>query len=400
MRPLYLTNILMALFVFLHVACSEKENNVAGGITDIDHSITLAGIVVDADGNVVPSARVVAYIDNSIMVGDSAETVSDESGKYELLIKGDASDTVMLYAERDSLCALANADLMNNQNLQIGKKKSLKGNIEGAASGYVRIKGTALTAKIFEDGSFDFAAVPPGEGLVLQYILDNYAEASFPISTKDSSDIIVLPTFIEKLLQMDGDEVVYDNDSTFAEDVEYVDGIFGKAIVLKPGQFIDLGTLDPTEGDFTLSLWTKWNGTNGNHQILVAQRSYWSDSTSKFQWHFENTDGQFAVMKSAPKVPVEITFGDSSVVPVGKWSFLTLVSKDHQVSMYVNGEQVGETGSFTANSLDRPVPFRIGGNEIRTETWNGAIDEVRIESFARSVEWIKSMWQSADFENQ
>ena len=266
--------------------------------------------------------------------------------------------------------------------------------MSGANSGFVRIKGTSLKAEIADDGSFEFDLAPAGKRILLQYVRDDLAVATFAVSTAGASDSIALPEFIETYLSMDGKERVFENDSTLAESVDYVDGIFGKAIALKPGQFIDLGELDPTNGDFTISLWTKWKGTNGNHQILAAQRSYWSDSTSKFQWHFDNVDGMFAVMKSAPKVPVEITFGDSSVVPVDEWSFLVLVSKDNQVSMYVNGKQVGETSSFTSNPLEKAVPFRIGGNEIPTETWNGLLDEVRVENVARDLEWIINTFQT------
>ena len=69
--------------------------------------------------------------------------------------------------------------------------------------------------------------------------------------------------------------------------------------------------------------------------------------------------------------------------------------------MYVNGKPVAIAGSdgtefageFVPNELNRSVPFRIGGDEIETETWNGAIDEIRIESIARSPEWIKAMYE-------
>lgn len=383
-----------ALFAMILIcACSEKE--VAGGITDIDHSITISGLVVDANGNAVASARVVAYIDNSIAIEDSVETISDSQGKYDLVFnRSIENDTVMLYAEQGSLCGLSNYGVSQNAELKVSAKKSLEGTINGQNDGYVRIKGTSLKAEIAEDGTFHFNAVPSGENMVLQYVRDSSAVTAYSISVTDSSDTIVLPAIIEIHLPMDGKELVYDNDSTKAENVNYVDGIVGKAIDLEPSQFIELDSIALTDGDFTLSLWTKWNGPNGNHQILVSQRSYWSDSTSKFQWHFENDGGQFSVMKSAPVRPDQISFGDSSIVPVGEWSFLTLVSKNHNFSMYVNGVQVGETSSFIPNQLEVYVPFRIGGNEIKTETWNGLIDEVRIESVARSEEWIKSMWES------
>ena len=37
--------------------------------------------------------------------------------------------------------------------------------------------------------------------------------------------------------------------------------------------------------------------------------------------------------------------------------------------------------------------FRIGGDEIETETWNGALDEIWVESVARSPEWIEVMYE-------
>ena len=82
---------------------------------------------------------------------------------------------------------------------------------------------------------------------------------------------------------------------------------------------------------------------------------------------------------------------------------LTLVSRDHKVSMYVNGEPVAIAGSdgaefageFVPNELTRSVPFRVGGDEVETETWNGAIDQVSIETRARSPEWIRAKYEAS-----
>lgn len=391
--PIWIYFLTLSVSGLLCACGNEKET--AGGITDIDHSI--AGKILDVAGNPVSRARVVAYIDNSIAVEDSVSTVTDESGNYRLTFDRDVTaDTVMLYAEYDSLCALENFGTIEKVegsksfDLQVSPRKSVTGNIQGVTSGYMRIKGTPLSAKIAEDGSFEFGVAPAGNHVLLQLVQDSLAVAVYKVSTADSSRNVVLPPLIQVHLQMDGLEAVYENDSTLAQDVDYVEGISGKAVALKPGQFIDLGTLDPTGGDFTISLWTKWNGPNGQHQILVSQRAYWSDSTSRFQWHFESNGGMFTVMKSQPAVPEAIAFGDSSAVPIGEWCQLTLVSKDHLVSMYVDGKQVGESSYFIPNSLDRAVPLRIGGNEISTETWNGIIDEVRIENIARDPNTIQT----------
>jgi hypothetical protein len=72
-------------------------------------------------------------------------------------------------------------------------------------------------------------------------------------------------------------------------------GFIGRGVSLAPSQYLDLDTLDPCSSDFTLSLWVYWYGKNGNHQILFSQRSFWSDSTSRFQWHFDYFNDVFAV---------------------------------------------------------------------------------------------------------
>lgn len=229
--------------------------------------------------------------------------------------------------------------------------------------------------------------------------LPNYspddADSLQDIADEESANVLVR-------LSMDGSERVFDNESTLATSVNYVDGISGKGILLKAGQFIDLDSLDICEGDFTISLWTRWNGPNGEHQILVSERAYWSDSTSRFQWHYEVNKGWFTVMKSMPAFPYAVGFGDSSAVPVGEWANLVLVSKDHMVSMYVNGDVLttqDEDGNeisqyeFIPNDLDRKVPLRIGGNEVDTETWNGVIDEILIEKVARSADWVKDNYK-------
>lgn len=204
-------------------------------------------------------------------------------------------------------------------------------------------------------------------------------------------------------LHLNGDAKVLNHDFSEARAVSDSVGFIGRGITLKMGQFIDMNYLDPCGGDFTLSLWTKWNGPNTRHQVLFSQREYWSDSTSRFQWHFEANSELFTVMKSMPNYPEAVFFGDSLAVPVGEWMYLTLVSKDSMVTMYVNGEAIGfedENGKwvtaqkFVPNDLKQAVPFRIGGDEIDDESWDGALDEIRIETVARSEAWIKTVYET------
>ena len=432
------------------LACSDSEN-VAGGVTDIGNSIarepdTLRyfGVVQDLQGRAVPAARVVAYLDNSKEIVDSLETVADSTGFFKLgpIPRISMKGAPRFYAESKGLSGLRGDGLsyVRKDTICIGPHKTVSGKISGATSGYMRIPGTHLRSLISEDGSFAFDSIPAGYRMNLVYVQDDSAIAQFEFTALESKDSLKLPELsvngewltsgdmpviadyygfhyylpdyyylpngygnpeIQKVLHMNRDINVLNHDSSVAENVNYVDGVNGKAVLLESGQFIDLDTLNPTGGDFTLSLWTKWNGPNGEHQVLFCQRAYWSDSTSRFQWHYEVNSGTFAVMKSMPGSPEAVYFGDSTSVPVGEWAFLVLVSKNHKVSMYVNGEPIAIAGSdgtefaaeFIPNDLNRSVPFRIGGDEIETETWNGALDEIWVESIARSPEWIEVMYE-------
>lgn len=437
-------------FSLSFLACSDSEN-VAGGVTDIGNSIAdlsdtlrYSGVVQDLQGRAVPAARVVAYLDNSKEIVDSLETVADSTGFFKLgpIPRISAKGSPRFYAESKGQSGLRGDGLSDVRldTICIGSRKTVSGKIAGATSGYMRVPGTHLRSLIGEDGSFAFDSIPAGYRMDLVYMQNDSAIAQFEFTALESMDSLKLPELsvngdvltsndmsviadyycfhyylpdyyylpngygnpeIKKVLHMDGDVNVLNHDSSVADNINYVDGVSGKAVLLEPGQFIDLDTLDPTGGDFTLSLWTKWKGSNDEHQVLFSQRDYWSDSTSRFQWHYEVNSGTFAVMKSMPGSPEAVYFGDSTSVPVGEWAFLVLVSKNHKVSMYVNGEPIAIVGSdgtefageFVPNELNRNVPFRIGGDEIETETWNGALDEIWVESIARSPEWIEVMYE-------
>ncbi|MCQ2097662.1 MAG: hypothetical protein MJY87_06945 [Fibrobacter sp.] len=485
------------------VACSSDSRDVAGGVTDIGNSVA-SGVVLDVAGTPVKGARVVAYYDSWMQdsIKDSTETLSDENGRYELMV--DSSANYVLYASAGSDCGFASAAAGSQSGaadsslagtagssqagaaavITVGPRKTYSGRIANRSTGSVRIVGSNATTALDSDGYFFFKDMPSGDITIVYTDSENpegdeLLQARVEFTTYGSRVAFVLPvlnfyqedrswlvtdrgSYYEEgnegvrifapdnegwvippagssssdgsgldssssdgtsldssavgcaqgdcagttlaYLGMDGTEVVYDNDSTLAASVEYVEGVSGKAIRLKPGQFIDLDSLDPCAGDFTISLWTKWEGPNGEHQILASQRAYWSDSTSRFQWHFESARGKFMVLKSQPAVPEGFAFGDSSIVPVGEWANLVLVSENHMVSMYVNGvvvEMQDAEGNvvtakeFVPNELDRKVPLRIGGNEIDTETWNGAIDEVVVENVAHSAEWILEKFKMA-----
>lgn len=230
-------------------------------------------------------------------------------------------------------------------------------------------------------------------------------------TAKDSSDIVKDTTArgtAEKLaisyaLHLDGSDSVakvYNSDGTEADpdSIEFVDGISGKGVSLKVGQHIGLGYIDPSVGDFTISLWTFWKGFREGsfYQILFAQRSNWAEFFARIQLQYDFTMSAFAAVSEAISPTGLVWLSEyGKVRPLNEWANITLVYESGKLFFYVNGELVSEENgvSFTPKDFPEPVPFRIGGSELPNDTWNGVIDEVRIESVARSADWVKAEYE-------
>ena len=231
-------------------------------------------------------------------------------------------------------------------------------------------------------------------------------------TAKDSSDIVKDTTardtsetvVISYALHLDGSDSlakVYNSDGTEADpdNIDYVDGISGEGVSLKVGQHIGLGYVDPSAGDFTVSLWTVWKGFREGsfYQILFAQRSNWAESFARIQLQYDFAVGAFAAVSEAISPTGLVWLSEPGRVrPLNEWANITLVYEDGKLFFYVNGELVSDENGvpFTLKDFLDPVPFRIGGTEIANDTWNGVIDEVTIESTARSAEWVKAQYEA------
>ena len=234
-----------------------------------------------------------------------------------------------------------------------------------------------------------------------------------PDTTKDTAvvDTSVTDTTEEVAisleLHLDGTDSVakvYNSDGSVADTVTYVEGVSGKGILLKVGQFVEVGEIDPCAAEFTMSAWTKWGGYRGDgiYQILFAERSDWNTGDSRFQLQYE-------IMQSAITAVGDgvdwsgygyawLTKGNverGGKLPMNEWAHLVLVYENEKLYLYINGElaSVKEGVPFRPKETTKPMPFRIGGTEVVADTWNGPIDEVKIESVAHNAEWVKAEYE-------
>ena len=239
---------------------------------------------------------------------------------------------------------------------------------------------------------------------------DTSVKDTTPVDTATTDTSVVDTTeelAISMALHLDGSDSVakvYNNDGSLADadSVQYVEGVSGKGILLKVGQYIDIGEIDPTAGDFTLSIWTNWKGFRPGsiYQLLVAQRIDWMTSAARFQLQYDFGISSIVAVSDGISTTgyAWLSKGNTErggVLPPNEWANLTLVFENGKMFLYVNGELASgaEGVPFTPKEMEGPVPFRIGGSEVANDTWNGAIDEVTIESTAHNAEWVKAEYE-------
>jgi len=83
------------------------------------------------------------------------------------------------------------------------------------------------------------------------------------------------------------------------------------------------------------------------------------------------------------------TFG-STPLPVGEWSHLALVYDETTLGLYVNSVLVSSTPASGIVEL-ATTPLRIGANIHPGEAFAGRIDEVRVHSFALTLDELQSV---------
>ena len=454
--------VVLALLMAGLSSCSDGKK-VSGGVTDIGNSVA-SGIVVTEANQPVAYARVVAYYDNwnKTAIEDSVETTADANGMFSLNF--DSTRSMVLFAENGSESGLSSIQ-DGNALVMVGHPRRLESSVAFANSGYMRIVGSNAMAPVGADGSFAFEHMPVGE-ISIAYVSGNESQARFNFMTAIVGDTLKIPSLENKNvgwltvsdyhyysgaayggimvsvpdgvvvpqndtpqdsikpdttakdtsvtdtslfleLHLDGkDDLVEirDNDGSVADTVTYVEGVSGKGILLKVGQYIELGEIDPCAGDFTMSVWTKWGGYRGDgiYQILFAERSNWLAGLSRCQLQYEIMTSSITAVGDGADFTGHgyawLAKGNverGGTLPMNEWAHMVLVYENGKLYLYINGELASEKAgvSFKPKDVGQPVPFRIGGTETAADTWNGAIDEVKIESVARSAEWVKTEYE-------
>jgi hypothetical protein len=158
----------------------------------------------------------------------------------------------------------------------------------------------------------------------------------------------------------------------------YAAGVKGMGLTFDGlgGQYVDLGTYNPSAGtgQLSVSLWAQWQGLSTQHQGLMGKRTTWSATT--MMWHLEihKTKGTLAFRQKGSTPDI-----GSPVLPVGEWAHLGVTYDGQTAQVFLNGQQTG-SGAFTFGS-DPGSALVLGAVQAdRSSPFNGTLDEVRLYS--------------------
>jgi len=188
------------------------------------------------------------------------------------------------------------------------------------------------------------------------------------------------------------DSTTNNNDGTVNGATWTSSGMFGGAYGFNGTAYIS-GTDIYDSGDFSVSLWLKFNGTLGSYQGIIGQNKI-TDVVDK-SWHIQKSSSDTFV--SRIYVDSETALVDCNsvgAISTNTWYHLVLTYEDSlkQCKLYVNGiENVSNTGSGTP--VNPTVPLWIG--KVQTNYWIGTIDEVRFYNRVLTATEIQELYNNS-----
>ncbi len=134
--------------------------------------------------------------------------------------------------------------------------------------------------------------------------------------------------------------------------------------------------------NITMEAWVSWSGATANYQFIQMNGN--SGSSGYGLVIPPGGSGNLQILISG------ITFLTSAAnIPIGTWTHVAAVRNSGTWSVYLNGTQYS-VSSATTTPIVPASGFRVGCSQTGTEAFNGAIDEAKFWSSARSTAEIQA----------
>lgn len=176
-------------------------------------------------------------------------------------------------------------------------------------------------------------------------------------------------------------------------DTDVVAGQVGDALEFDgSNDYINCGTDSAMNANAqpTISAWVNLSATSGEKDVVTK----WQDNgVGDYQFVFHITNGNVGIFTNGFAGSFE-SFSGSTTLGTGSWHHVAYVNRDGANSkIYVDGSLDGQATGYAHNNKPSVVQIGCGGNTIGGGNfYGGIIDEVRIESTARSAGWIAARY--------
>jgi len=158
------------------------------------------------------------------------------------------------------------------------------------------------------------------------------------------------------------------------------------------GQYIEYGRINMNYA--TVSAWVKTSQNNANQGLMILNRDATLDTSQRvWQWGITVDSGGDGVARWIPfnNSGNAVGAAPGTVINNNAWHQITGTFDGSSVSAYVDGALDGTAGSLSGTLSNGNASLWIGKHTVYAGgvDYNGALDEVRISSTARSADWIK-----------
>lgn len=172
----------------------------------------------------------------------------------------------------------------------------------------------------------------------------------------------------------------------------YVPGVSVLAVDLDGvDDYIDLPDQVGRTRDLTIATWVNWDG-GGNWQRIF---DFGSNTFQNFFLTPRSGSGTMRlVMKDSINGKDQEYQINSAALPTGTWVHLAAVIKDGHMTLYKNGQPVGDAFDISGSPADflQPTNNYIGKSQYADPTFNGRIDDFRVYADALTGSEVWNLW--------
>jgi hypothetical protein len=147
------------------------------------------------------------------------------------------------------------------------------------------------------------------------------------------------------------------------------------------------GNFNPSQatGQISVTLWAKWSGLTGQWQGLIGKRDSWNPNDMMWQIEADPQTGALGFYHAGSGR----YYGDP-VLPIDEWAHIAATFDGAVCTLYFNGRETGSASFTFGSDTDADVVFGAS-EQYGSNTFNGALDDVRIYDFALKAAEVEDM---------